>query len=107
MRDGKYDYPVAIPFDVLHDTGLSDFEKLLYAEIAALADEDGICCESNNHFSFFYDVTNAHVSTSIKHLAQKGYIEIKILSGFCRQIRVFDLQLVKANKAIQREFYNE
>lgn len=107
MRDGKYDYPIAIPFIVLHDKRLSDFEKLLYAEIAALADENGICCESNNHFSFFYDVTNAHVSTSIKHLAQNGYVEVEILSGFCRKIRVFDLQLVKANKDIQKEFYNE
>jgi hypothetical protein len=52
-------------------------------------------------------VRNNLVNDLNEEMNPKGYIEIKILSGFCRQIRVFDLQLVKANKAIQREFYNE
>lgn len=75
----KPNYFAIIPANVRYDKELKANEKLLYGEISALTQKEGICWANNNYFATLYDVDVATVSRWIKHLANRGYITVDLV----------------------------
>lgn len=78
MED-KPNYYAIIPANVRYDSNLKDKAKLLYGEITALSNKNGICFASNSYFAKLYNVTNTTISLLIKDLIDNGYIEREII----------------------------
>lgn len=62
-------------YDILVDTRLSDFQKLLYAAITGLCKQKGYCWASNAYFEKLFSKGNTQVSTGISKLVELGYIK--------------------------------
>ena len=75
----KPNYYAIIPANVRYDKELKDKAKLLYGEIVALSDKRGYCYASNKYFAELYEVSTTTISTLIKNLVEKGYIESEII----------------------------
>ena len=75
----KPNYYAVIPASVRYDKELKPNEKLLYGEISALTQKEGYCWASNNYFAELYAVYPTTISKWIKHLIEKGYINIKLV----------------------------
>jgi DnaD/phage-associated family protein len=75
----KPNYYAIIPAEVRYDTELKDKAKLLYGEITALSNKDGICYATNNYFANLYNVSATTISLLIKNLIDKGYLESEII----------------------------
>ena len=69
-------YYAIITADVRYDNTLSSSEKLFYGEITALSSKTGKCWASNSYFSSLYNVSNSTVSSWVKKLQKRGYIEV-------------------------------
>ena len=78
METEKPNYYSILTADVRYDDRLSSTEKLLYSEITALTNKDGVCYASNNYFARLYKKTPTHISRMIKKLKDCGYINIEI-----------------------------
>lgn len=72
-------YYSIIPAHVRYDKRLKANEKLLYSEITALTNKDGVCWATNNYFANLYDVSIVSVSTWIKNLIDCGYISRELI----------------------------
>lgn len=72
-------YYAIIPANVRYDKRLKANEKLLYGEITALTNKDGVCWATNNYFANLYDVSIVSVSTWIKNLIDCGYISSELI----------------------------
>ena len=72
-------YYAILTASIRYDNKLKANEKLMYAEITALANKAGYCHASNRYFSELYNVTLQTVSTWISHLEKLGYIETQIV----------------------------
>lgn len=72
-------YFAVIPANVRYDKNLSSSEKIFYAEIAALAQKDGRCWASRRYFADLYDVDEKTISRWTTKLAEKGYIEVRVI----------------------------
>lgn len=70
-------YYAILTADVRYDERLKANEKLLYAEITALATKDGYCWASNTYFANLYKVTNRSVSGWISNLENAGLIKVE------------------------------
>ncbi len=79
-------YYAIIPATVRYDTNLKYAEKLLYGEIAALANENGYCYAQNKYFADLYNVTAVSVSRWISHLQKLGYIETEVIRNENKEI---------------------
>lgn len=73
----KPSYYAIIPAEVRYDNDLRANEKLLYGEITALSKQTGECWAGNNYFCELYDVKPNAIAVWIRHLKEKGYIEIE------------------------------
>lgn len=71
----KPNYFAVIPAEVRYDKNLKDKAKLLYGEIVALSNKDGVCYASNKYFADLYDITITTVSLLIKDLIDNEYLE--------------------------------
>lgn len=69
-------YYAVLPADVRYDTQLSPQEKILYAEITALSNKEGVCFAGNKYFADLYSLTNVTISRQLSHLEEQGYIKI-------------------------------
>jgi hypothetical protein len=76
--DERPNYYAILTADVRYDERLSSTEKLLYAEITALASKDGVCWASNNYFASLYKVTPVHISRMLNKLKECGYIRTEL-----------------------------
>lgn len=72
-------YYAVIPANVRYDKELKPMAKLLYGEIAALAQKDGKCWATNNYFAELYGMAKASISRLISDLEKRGYIKIEIV----------------------------
>ena len=70
----KPSYYAIIPANVRYDEELKDKAKLLYAEITALSNKDGVCFASNSYFASLYSVTERTIQNLIDNLVEKGYL---------------------------------
>ena len=67
-----------IPATIRYDQELSPRDKLIYCEITATLDKDGICTKNNIHFANTTGCTKSTVSASMTKLRERGYISIVI-----------------------------
>ena len=67
-------YYAVIPATVRYDADLPASAKLLYGEIAALANRNGYCWAPNSYFTELYGVSDRSVSRWIETLIKKGYL---------------------------------
>lgn len=67
-------YYAILPANVRYDKNLSANEKLFYAEITALAQQDGVCSASNGYFAELYGVSRNTISRWINQLKDSGYV---------------------------------
>ena len=65
-----------LPANVRYDTRLNGDEKILYAEITALADQTGYCYAGNQYFVRLYGSTERTIQRWLKHLQECGYVVI-------------------------------
>lgn len=72
-------YYAIIPANVRYDDNLKPMEKLLYGEISALSNKEGISWASNNYFAKLYKLTPQAISKYINNLKECGYITIDII----------------------------
>lgn len=79
MEKEKPSYYAIIPAGVRYDTELKPNEKLLYGEITALTNQNGICTASNKYFANLYNVEQETVSRWVSNLVEKGYIRLKLI----------------------------
>lgn len=79
MERDEPNYFAIIPANVRYDKNLRDKAKLLYGEITALCNKEGVCWAKNEYFADLYDVTKTTVSTLIKNLIDNGYIKSKLI----------------------------
>lgn len=77
-----------IPSSVLSDKRLSAFAKLIYGEIHSLADENGFCYPSNDHFSEILDITPRSISRCISQLKELGLINYEVTDNNHRTIQI-------------------
>ncbi|QDK71485.1 DnaD domain protein [Lactococcus protaetiae] len=71
-------YYVVIHAQVLHDNRLTPLARLIYGEIAALANINGYAWISNGKLAEKYKVSIKTISVSISSLQELGYIESKL-----------------------------
>lgn len=79
MMEEIPNYYAVIPANVRYDKDLKPNEKLLYGEISALTQKEGVCWASNNYFAKLYDVYPTTISKWLKHLEEKGYLSISLV----------------------------
>ena len=74
----KPSYYAILTAEVRYATNLSFFQKILYAEVTALAQKNGYCFASNKHFAKLYDGHPTRIGAVIQDMASKGYLDIEI-----------------------------
>ncbi|MDR3168528.1 MAG: helix-turn-helix domain-containing protein [Candidatus Peribacteria bacterium] len=60
-----------LPANIRYAEDLSEFQKLLYAEITALATKEGYCFASNSYFAELYGKCDNRISKMVSDLAKK------------------------------------
>lgn len=94
-------YYAVIPAPVRYADDLSEFQKLLYWEITALAQKDWYCYASNNYFSSLYGKGKDWISKSIKKMEQLKYIKIEYDKEAWNVRKIFIWELVKLKGTIK------
>jgi len=84
-------YYSIIPARIRYDKDLTPFEKLIYGEITALTNREGYCWASNRYIAEIYNVSQTHISLTIKKLSEKGYIKIVLFKRYERKIYITDI----------------
>ena len=79
MENKKPNYFSILTADVRYDKRLSSTEKLLFSEITALTNKEGICWAKNSYFADLYGLTPNWVSKTIQKLKKLGYIETEVI----------------------------
>lgn len=74
----KPNYYAVIPANVRYDKDLTANAKLLYGEISALAQKNGVCFATNEYFSNLYNLSERAISRLICSLKNKNYIKVEI-----------------------------
>lgn len=74
----KSAYYGVIPQPIRHHQGLKANSKLMYAEIMACLEDNGICIKRNIYFSKVLNITKETASKSITELRKYGLIEVSI-----------------------------
>jgi hypothetical protein len=72
----KPNYYAILSAEVRYDKNLRPNVKLLYAEITALCNMNGICYASNKYFAELYGKSKGAISGWISELVKNGYIQI-------------------------------
>ena len=89
MIDGSRDRPnyyAILTADVRYDERLKPNEKLMYAEITALANFRGYCSASNSYFCKLYKVHKNTVGSWVNRLVELGYIRSELVRNDKKQI---------------------
>lgn len=74
----KSAYYCIIPKTILHHPKLKPNSKLIYAEIMATLQDDGVCTKRNIHFSKVLNISKDTASRSISELKTYGFIHVLI-----------------------------
>lgn len=72
-------YYSILPASVRYNKNLKPNEKLLYSEITALTNKDGVCYATNEYFANLYGVTKVAISQWISNLEKEGLIDREII----------------------------
>ena len=77
MAKEKPWYYAVLPATIRYAEDLTELQKLLYAEITALAQANGYCYASNSYFANLYKKTSKRISSTIQDMAKKWYLGVK------------------------------
>ena len=88
-------YYAIIPAPVRYAEDLSEFQKLLYAEITALSQKDWYCYASNNYFSGLYNKSKDWISKCILKMWELWYLKIEYDKEAWNVRKIFIWELVK------------
>jgi len=94
-------YYAVIPAPVRYADDLSEFQKLLYWEITALAQKDWYCYASNNYFSSLYGKGKDWISKSINKMQELWYLKIEHDKEAWNLRKIFIGELVKLKGTIK------
>lgn len=73
-------YLTVLPAGVRYDPLLSANEKLLYSEVAAIANmNDGICEATNAHLAKVFSVSKVSISNWLSNLVKQKYLKRQII----------------------------
>ena len=67
-----------IPIHVRHDVKLTPRDKLVYSEITANLNDDGVCIKNNIHFANVLSCTKTTISSAMTNLRQGKFISVVI-----------------------------
>lgn len=70
----KPGYYAILPAGVRYDKRLAPMERILYAEITALAQKDGSCWAKNSYFCELFEASESTVRRWVSNLQKCGYI---------------------------------
>ena len=76
MDEHKPQYWGVLPAEVRYCPGLPATAKVLYTEISALTQMDGICVKDNAYFCELYKISERTLQGHLKALAAQGFIAI-------------------------------
>ena len=77
MNEQKPTYFTILPAPVRYDDNLSCLEKILYSEIVALTNMNGVCTATNNYFANLYNKNDKYISSCINKLSKLGHVRIE------------------------------
>ena len=78
MSDFMPGYYAIIPASVRYDDKIPAAAKLLYGEISALLNADGVCFASNAYFAELYKVSERTITAWISALKKGNYLIVQI-----------------------------
>ena len=84
-------YYAILPAHIRYDKNLKPMEKILYAEITALANKDGYCSASNSYFAKLYEKSNETISRWISNLEKQGYLKVEIDTKKGNQRKIYPI----------------
>jgi len=73
----KPNYYAILSAEVRYDNNLRPNVKLLYAEITALCNMNGVCFASNKYFGDLYNKSKGAISGWVSELVKYGYIKVE------------------------------
>lgn len=79
-------YYAILPASIRYDKEITDFGKIIYAEISALSNKFGFCTATNGHFAELYDKSESTISETISGLQKRKHIYSEVEEGFKRKI---------------------
>lgn len=79
-------YYAIIPASIRYDSEITDFAKILYAEITALSNKQGFCSASNGYFAELYRRNDSTISETISSLTKRGHIRSEVQENYKRKI---------------------
>ena len=74
----KPNYYAILTSEVRYNQNLTPNAKLLYAEITALINMNGVCFASNKYFANLYGKSKTTVSKWVSELVKEGFVEVKL-----------------------------
>ena len=74
----KPNYYAVLISEVRYNENLTPNAKLLYAEISALINMNGVCFASNGYFAKIYGKSKTTVSKWVSELVKEGFVEVKL-----------------------------
>ena len=72
----KPNYYAILTSEVRYNQNLTPNAKLLYAEITALINMNGVCFAGNSYFANLYGKTKTTVSKWVSELVKEGFVEV-------------------------------
>jgi len=85
MKDNPSYYSI-LPAAVRYSKDLTDFQKILFSEITALANKDGYCSASNGYFAELYGKEPENISRHISKLESAGFLQRFVVKNESGQI---------------------
>ena len=79
MAQEQPNYYSILPASIRYDKDIKANEKILFSEIAALANRQGYCHAKNNYFAELYDKSTSTISEWINHLKKQGYLKVEMV----------------------------
>lgn len=74
----KPNFYAIIPASIRYDNELSSSEKLFYAEITAMSNEQGYCWASNSYFAELFDVSKNTITRWVANLKKQGHVKVQL-----------------------------
>lgn len=71
-------YYAVIPANIRYDEKLTPNAKLLYGEITALSNKEGVCWASNEYFCKLYKTSDRSIQRWLDDLKKAGHIKVKL-----------------------------